>query len=70
MSEQTPESDPLGAWPDFLKLLLTLPEERCWELLAMEYKGRKRFGYIQRLYGRANKLRTLRERREWFGEQS
>ena len=61
------EEDELGPWPEFLAALMQMSEERCWELLALEHTGRNRFAYVQRLYGRANKLRALRERLEWLG---
>lgn len=61
------DGDELGTWPEFLAALMQMPEERCWELLALEHAGKNRFAYVQRLYGRANKLRALRERLEWLG---
>lgn len=54
-------------WPDFLQAIKNLPEEECWSLLAMERSGKSRMQVLQRLYGRANKLRAQRELREWLG---
>ena len=55
-------------WAGFLRAVNETPEEVCWEALALEKKGKNRFQYLQRLYGRANSLRTRRERREWLGD--
>lgn len=56
------------AWPEFLREVNQVTEEACWEALAMEKSGKNRLAYLQRLYGRANSLRTRRERREWLGD--
>ena len=49
----------------FLSTLLNLSEEDCWQLLLAEKNGSNRHTYVQRIYGRANKLRSARERKEW-----
>lgn len=41
-----------------------LSEEACWQLLALEKAGKNRLQFLLRIYGRANKLRTQRERQE------
>lgn len=56
------------SWPDFLREVNACTEEACWEALAMEKRDKNRLAYLQRLYGRANSLRTRRERREWLGD--
>lgn len=55
-------------WPTFVNAIKDIPEEECWTQLALEKKGKNRLVYLQRLYGRANLLRSQRERREWFGD--
>lgn len=55
-------------WQDFLREVNQRTEEACWEALALEKAGKNRLAYLQRLYGRANSLRTRRERREWLGD--
>lgn len=42
-------------------------EETTKELLELERTGKRRFGILNRLYGRWNVLRTERERNELFG---
>lgn len=42
----------------------SLSEKECWDLLAEEKKGQARATFMLRLYGRANTLRTARERLE------
>ncbi len=61
-------SDALSlSWPEFLQTIKKLSEEECWSLLAVERSGKNRMQVLQRLYGRANKLRAQRELREWLG---
>jgi hypothetical protein len=42
----------------------SLTEQQCWDLLTLEQSGKARIQFMLRIYGRANKLRTTRERME------
>lgn len=42
----------------------TLTEEECEQLLAAETRGKRRIAVLHRIYGKYNKLRCQRERRE------
>ena len=48
--------------------IMLLTENECWELLEYEKSGSRRFTVMNRLYGRATKLRTARERNELFAK--
>lgn len=54
----------LENWAGLNAQLGELTEEECWHLLALEKTGLKRLQFLLRIYGRANKLRTQRERQE------
>lgn len=54
----------LGSWLALNKFLRTARETQCSILLAFERKGRRRLNYMLRIYGRYNRLRCDRERRE------
>lgn len=66
MAEQTTTetSTALQTWLNLQEALRTLPEEDCWKLLAEEQAGKRRPQYLMRIFSRANKLRTDRERAE------
>lgn len=57
-------SDALNDWTTLQEGLQTLDEQRLWSLLELEKIGAKRLHYIERIYGRANKLRVEREKKE------
>lgn len=63
MTDQT-TSDYLKTWLLLNEGLRTLTEEQCWRLLAEERAGKRRPQYLLRIFSRANKLRTDRERAE------
>lgn len=54
----------LGSWAAVNKALQTANEKRCKELLDHEKTNGKRPHFLLRIYGRYNKLRAERERRE------
>lgn len=63
--EQNNEAERLLAnWADLNAKLSELDEQQCWALLALEKGGKDRIQFKLRIYGRANKLRTQRERQE------
>lgn len=53
--------DPLESWLGLQHELPKLSEEKLWELLEREKRGQCRHSFVQRLFGRANKLRAQRE---------
>ena len=53
----------LSDWRKMNEFIQAHTEEECWKLLKEEQKGGKRLDYLLRIYGRANKLRSTRERR-------
>ena len=58
-----PADDPLGNWNTFNdNLRETFNEKELFALMNIELKGRRREHYLERLYGRFNKLRMQRER--------
>ena len=54
----------LANWADLNANLGGCDESQCWALLAAEKQGKARIQFLLRIYGRANKLRTQRERQE------
>lgn len=54
----------LANWADLNAHLGTCDEAQCWALLAAEKQGKARIQFLLRIYGRANKLRTKRERQD------
>lgn len=61
-------SNALSNWVALNKALPNLTERQCWNLLAKERAGLRRTQFLLRLYGRANKLRGIRERRDLFNK--
>lgn len=55
---------PLYSWRTFYKAIASMDEETCWRLLAMERASDRRTVIMQRLYARANMLRSIREKEE------
>ena len=51
-------------WATLNEDLHYLTEVECWALLKAEQKGKKRLQFLLRIYGRANRMRTQRERNE------
>lgn len=62
------EIDYLENWSVLNENVQNLDEETLWKLLQRERKGEKRTQFLIRLYGRYNKLRTVRERKELLSE--
>lgn len=56
-------SPALASWPALQDALKKTTEENAWALLKEEQGSKRRVQYLLRIYGRANKLRTERERR-------
>ena len=58
--------DALNTWKSLNEALQSdeTGEEECLRLLQVERKNQRRLQFMLRLYGRYNKLRTERERRE------
>jgi len=52
----------LKTWTDLQEALRTMTEEECWKLLKQEQNGKCRKQFLLRIYGRANRLRIIRER--------
>jgi hypothetical protein len=57
-------SSALSNWPALQEALKRLDETECWALLQEEKKGKRRLQFLLRIYGRANRLRCERERRD------
>ncbi len=55
-------------WAKLVKSLKEFNEATCWKLLEAEAAGRKRQAHLLSLYGRANSLRTARQRKQLFGK--
>jgi hypothetical protein len=49
-------------WARFSNTVTTLEERESWRLLDTELAGKRRKGYLKRLYEHANGLRTSRQR--------
>lgn len=56
-------SSELESWDALNKGLKKIKEEAAWALLKEEQAGRKRPQFMLRIFGRANVLRTQRERK-------
>lgn len=54
----------LSGWMKLQEFLKLADEEQCWDLIQRERKGNKRSMFILRIYGRYNRLRADRERKE------
>ena len=52
----------LNSWQILNKTIGKLTEEECAQLLELEKAGKRRAGFLMRLHGRFNVLRTQRER--------
>ncbi len=61
----TPQ-EALSNWHRMNRYLQRVGEEQCWELLEAEQAGAHRMHFMIRIYGRANKLRAVRERDALF----
>ena len=61
---EAPSVDLLKSWQGLNKHIKTLTEAEAGDLLEAEKKGKRRLGFLMRLYGRFNTLRTIRERQE------
>lgn len=66
MAEKTTisQDDALATWLGLNEALREYDEQQCWKLLAAEQAGKRRTNYLLRIFSRANKLRTDRERIE------
>lgn len=62
--QQQTEPRALQTWLLLNEELRSMTEEQCWALLRKEQQGKKRIQYMLRIFSRANKLRTERERAE------
>lgn len=58
------QAEALATWLALNEALRTYSEEDCWKLLAAEQADKRRPNYLLRIFSRANKLRTDRERAE------
>lgn len=56
--------NPLETWKALNKKLENATEKECWDLLKKEKDGKNRPQFKLRIFGRANKMRTERERKE------
>lgn len=54
----------LGNWLTLNIVLRTAKESQCAILLKFEQQGKRRLNYMLRIYGRYNRLRSERERKE------
>lgn len=59
------EEEALNTWISLNEKLqdTATTEEECWKLLKVERAGQRRLQFMLRIFGRANKLRTERERK-------
>lgn len=60
----TASPDLLKNWHDLNAHIKELDEKQAWDLLEQEKNGKRRLGFLMRLYGRFNMMRTERERGE------
>lgn len=60
----TKEINPLENWDMLNEHVKTLDEKAVKALIEKEKKGQNRPQFLLRMYGRFNRLRTARERRE------
>lgn len=61
--------DTTDSWLDLNARLKDANEKSCEELLQIEKTYKKRPHFLLRIYGRFNKLRSERERRELLGAE-
>lgn len=61
--------DMTDSWLHLNAKLKDANESSCLELLQLEKTYKKRPHFLLRIYGRFNKLRSERERRELLGEE-
>lgn len=54
-------------WAETVRLLKKADEKLCWKMLKEEREGANRPMFLLRIYGKANRLRTERERKELLG---
>ncbi len=54
-------------WAELVRRLEKADEATCWKLLEWEKAHGKRAMFLLRIYGKANKLRSDRERKELLG---
>lgn len=54
-------------WAETVRLLKKADEKTCWKMLKEEREGANRPMFLLRIYGKANRLRTERERKELLG---
>lgn len=54
-------ADILRVWRTLDADIMTRTEEQCWALLEVEKTGKARRLFLQRIYGRASRLRASRE---------
>lgn len=62
------KTNALRNWVSLNKVLSSLEETDCWELLRKERDGSQRPQFIQRIFARASKLRSRRELKEMLRE--
>lgn len=56
----------LATWRILNEKISELSEDDCWDLIEYEKNNKERIQVILRLYGRAGKLRGVRERHKLF----
>jgi hypothetical protein len=56
----------LNTWDSMLAYVKQADEAELWSLLGDERNGQRRANFMIRIYGRAQLLRSERERRELF----
>jgi hypothetical protein len=56
----------LKNWESLNRELIKFNEDQCWDLLKAERAGLCRTQFLLRIYGRGNKLRGKRERKDLF----
>lgn len=59
MAETTNEE---STWASLNEELKGASEEQCWKMLEAEKTGQRRVQFLLRIFGRAHKLRGIRER--------
>lgn len=56
-------------WAELNVKLEDMTEQQAWDALKAEKEGKNRMSHLLRIYGRANLLRSQRERRALVGEE-
>lgn len=59
---------PLDNWQALNAHVQTMDEQELQKLLKKEQMNKNRMQFLIRIYGRYNKLRTIRERKELIGQ--